>query len=94
MATGQGLMLIDLLSMTSDQHTFQSGTDPVKFPACLSLVDGYFANCQLVYQHNKEIGAPEDEVLSVPSELSKEFQKLSPTIKNLGRAFELGLFHD
>jgi hypothetical protein len=87
-------MLIDLLSMSSDQHTFQSATEPVKFPACLSLVDGYFANCQLVYQHNKEIGASQEEVLSVPSELSKEFQKLSPTIKNLGRAFELGLLHD
>ena len=80
--------------MTSDQHIFQSGTEPAKFPSCLSLVDGYFANCQLVYQHNKEIGAHEDEVLHVPSELSKEFHKLSPTIKNLGRAFELGLFQD
>lgn len=67
---------------------------PQRFPSCLSLVDGYFDNCQLVSQHNRDIGAPEGEILNVPSELSAEFKKLSPTIRNLGRAFELGLLHD
>lgn len=80
--------------MTSDQRGFQSDAGSLQVSSCLSLVDGFFASCHLVYQHNKEIGAPEDEFLRVPNELSNEFQKLSPAIRNLGRAFELGLVHD
>jgi hypothetical protein len=80
--------------MTSGKHGSHSSASSLHFPSCLSLVDGFFANCQLVYQHNQDIGAPEEEVMAVPSELSAEFQKLSPAVRNLGRAFELGLFHD
>lgn len=61
---------------------------------CLSLADGYLSTCPLVLQHNEEIGAPDDEILLVPSELRAEFEHLSTPIYKLSRAFELGLMQD
>jgi len=81
-------------AMSSSQHGSHPTYGGLPSSTCLSLADGYYANCHLVHEHHQEIGAPDDEILVIPNELSSEFEKLSPTIMNLGRAFELGLLQD
>jgi len=44
-----------------------------------------------VLEHNAAIGAEDEEVLEVPTELTGEFAKLSRSLMRLSRAFELGL---
>ena len=58
---------------------------------CLSLVDGFMGECELVRWHNQFVGASADELIEVPQEMKIEFRKLSSAIEKLGRAFELGL---
>lgn len=66
-------------------------SDPLSSQSCLSLADGYLAECSLVREHNAAIGAEEEEVIEVPEELASEFAKLSSCLSTLSRAYELGL---
>ena len=58
---------------------------------CLSLADGYLGQCPIVHKHNIEIGANEEDIISIPESLQNEFGKLTTNLNKLGRAFELGL---
>lgn len=61
---------------------------------CLSLADGFNGACPIVREHNRIIGANEEDILKIPDELIPEFERLTPTISSLGRAFELGLVYE
>lgn len=63
-------------------------------PQCLSLADGFQANCDMVLSHNQSIGANDDEIISIPEELVPEFTKLSGTLQSLSRGYELGVIHE
>ena len=66
-------------------------TGSANYNCCLSLVDGFMGQCDIVEKHNHCIGAPADELIKVPEEMTAEFKKLSSSIEKVGRAFELGL---
>ena len=80
--------------MNHNSNSSQEANEALLQSTCLSLSDGYYGECSLVEKHNQEIGASQDDILAVPRDLSLEFQKLSPAIKNLSRAFELGLYNN
>ena len=61
---------------------------------CLSLADGFMAQCEIVQKHNYYIGASSDDLIEVPEEMTVEFGKLSSTIEKVRRAYELGLVHE
>ena len=61
---------------------------------CLSLADGFMAQCEIVKKHNYYIGASSDDLIEVPEEMKAEFGKLSSAIEKVRRAFELGLVHE
>ena len=65
----------------------------VNYKHCLSLADGFVAQCEIVKKHNYYIGASADELIEIPEEMKDEFKKLGSAIEKVGRAFELGLIH-
>jgi len=66
-------------------------TGSANYNCCLSLVDGFMGQCEIVERHNHCIGASADELIKVPQEMTGEFRKLSSSLEKVGRAFELGL---
>lgn len=61
---------------------------------CISLADGFHGECYIVAQHNEELGASEDDIISIPDGLEPEFEKLSEPIRVLSRGYELGIIHE
>jgi hypothetical protein len=61
---------------------------------CLSLADGFQAQCEIVLSHNQSIGAKDDDIILIPDELAPEFSKLSGTLQSLSRGYELGIIHE